>query len=89
MDITLSENYGELRVLSSESNKPLSGVYVKVYGESGNGKDFVKDGYTDLRGIFNYSSVSGKPIKQFKKLAILILSEKHGAAIQYTTPPAQ
>ena len=89
MDITISENYGELRVLSSDGKKPLSGVYVKVYGENGNGKDFVKDGYTDLRGIFNYTSVSGKPIKQYKNLAILTLSEKHGAAIQYTVPPAQ
>lgn len=89
MDITVSENYGELRVLSSDGKKPLSGVYVKVYGETNGGKDFVKDGYTDLRGIFNYSSVSGKPIKQFKKLALLTLSEKHGATIQYTTPPAQ
>lgn len=89
MDISISENYGELRVLSADGKKPLSGVYVKVYGETNNGKDFVKDGYTDLRGIFNYSSVSGKPIKQFKKLALLTISEKHGAAIQYTIPPAQ
>lgn len=88
MDISISENYGELRIISVDTKKPLSGIYVKVYGDTGSTKDFVKDGYTDLRGIFNYSAVSGKPINQFKNLAILTLSEKHGSAIHYTKPPA-
>lgn len=89
MDITISGNYGELRIVSADVKKPLSGIYVKVYGEKNGGSDFIKDGYSDLRGIFDYISVSGKPIKQYSKIAILIISEKHGAAIYYTTPPAQ
>ena len=39
---------------------PLAGAYVKVYAQDVSGREikFHKDGYTDLRGMFDYESVS-------------------------------
>ena len=52
-----------------------------------NGKEkFYRDGYTDIRGKFVYSSSSGgdKDVSQF---AILIQSEKYGSIIKEVNPP--
>jgi hypothetical protein len=87
LDITISENYGELRVLSKETKKAISAVYIKVYGKKETANEFIKDGYTDLRGVFNYSSVSGKQISQYSEIAILVLSDKFGASVHYVNPP--
>jgi len=87
LNILISENYGELRVLSKDTKKAMAEVYIKVYGKKNSSHEFVKDGYTDLRGVFNYSAVSGKQIKQFSELAILVLSPTDGASIHYVVPP--
>jgi hypothetical protein len=54
------QNFGQLAVTQSSTGKPLSKVYVKVYAkQSDGGVRFHKDGYTDLRGRFDYASLSG------------------------------
>ena len=58
MDVKLTENYGQVKVADAGA-KPLSKVYVKVYAKLADGTvKFHKDGYTDLRGRFDYASVS-------------------------------
>jgi hypothetical protein len=49
---------------------------------------FHKDGYTDLRGRFDYVSVSGVPAGN-QRYALLVLSETDGAAVLEVAPPAQ
>ena len=57
--LTLSENYGRLEVRDDTENKPVSKAYVKVYARLKNGTvRFFKDGYTDLRGRFDYASLN-------------------------------
>ena len=59
MDVRLMENYGQLRVTETAGGKGLPKVYVKVYARLADGQvKFYKDGYTDLRGRFDYASVS-------------------------------
>ena len=76
---------------------------------------FFKDGYTDLRGRFDYASLNGsdsgaptpapfeaapvngldyqmlKPaeLDNVEKLAILVLSDTHGATVKEVQPPAR
>lgn len=88
--VRLSENYGRLQVSHAETGKPLVKVYVKVYARTSDGKErFYKDGYTDLRGKFDYASLSGGTLGAVKKFSILVLSDKHGAVVREAAPPKQ
>ena len=82
------ENYGEVRVSLDKDSSPLAKVYVKVYARMKNGEvKFYKDGYTDLRGYFDYSSLSTNELDFVNKFSILILSEEHGAVVREANPP--
>jgi hypothetical protein len=91
MDVKLSENYGQLRVTDSAGGKPLSKVYVKVYAKLADGSvKFHKDGYTDLRGRFDYASVntpsasrsSGSPCRSSATTAAPSSARPHPAAVR-------
>jgi hypothetical protein len=70
--------------------RSLPKVYVKVYSRLGDGGvKFYKDGYTDHRGRFDYSSVSTPEKQPIARFAILVLSEEHGALIREARPPQQ
>ena len=57
--LLLAENYGRLEVRDAAEDRPLSKAYVKVYARLGDGTvRFFKDGYTDLRGKFDYASLN-------------------------------
>jgi hypothetical protein len=82
------EPYGELRIAHQGTRKPLARVYVKVYARLHSGEvRFYKDGYTDVRGGFDYASLSTDELGQVERFAILILSEEHGAVIREVGPP--
>ncbi len=90
LDVSLMENYGQLCVMHQESGRPLSTVYVKVYTRMANGGvKFYKDGYTDLRGRFDYASLSTAGLDEVARFSILIFSEKHGALVREAAPPKQ
>src|SRR5262249_30954626 len=55
MDVKLTEGYGQVKVADGAAGRPLSKVYVKVYAKLADGSvKFHKDGYTDIRGRFDY-----------------------------------
>jgi hypothetical protein len=59
LKLNVAENYGRLEVRDDTENKPVSKAYVKVYARLRNGTvRFYKDGYTDLRGRFDYASLN-------------------------------
>jgi hypothetical protein len=90
LSVQLSENYGQLTVAHEKSGKPLSKVYVKVYARMKNKQvQFYKDGYTDLRGRFDYTSLSTNELDNTERFSILILSDKHGAVVREASPPKQ
>jgi hypothetical protein len=83
-------NYGHIRVTHEDKGKPLAKVYVKVYCRLGNGQTrFYKDGYTDLRGRFDYVSLSTDELDDVREFSILVLSGEHGAVIKEAKPPKQ
>ncbi len=77
----VSERYGLLTVRHAGDNRPLPTTYVKVYALTGNGAKFYKDGYTDLRGKFDFASVSTSDISDVQKFSVLVMSEEHGATV--------
>lgn len=86
--LQLATGYGQLQASISGSTKPVIGAYVKVYARTGDGQvKFWKDGYTDLRGRFDYASVSGSPLGEVQRFALLVLDPEHGALIRESEPP--
>ncbi len=83
----LVENYG-LVYVASDAGKPLPKTYVKVFARMNSGAvRFYKDGYTDLRGCFDYASLSTGEIDQVERFSILIMSETAGAVVKEASPP--
>ncbi|MBT7302623.1 MAG: hypothetical protein HN849_24050, partial [Victivallales bacterium] len=90
MTVQMIEAYGQIKVTQAGGRKPLSTVYVKVYARQQGGKVvFFKDGYTDLRGRFDYASVSTGDVGQVERFAILVLSDTAGAVVREAKPPAR
>jgi hypothetical protein len=86
--VQVVEPYGQLRVAHRTTKKPLSKAYVKAYARGQDGTvRFFKDGYTDLRGRFDYSSLSTSDLDNVDRFALLVLSDDHGAVIQEAAPP--
>ncbi len=86
--VKVSETYGQVQVLSETTGKPLPTVYVKAYARMKDGTvRFYKDGYTDLRGRFDYASLNTNEIEDVDRLSLLILSSSAGAVIREAAPP--
>jgi hypothetical protein len=86
----LSHQYGQLRVQRASDRGALAATYVKVYARKRGGQvAFYKDGYTDLRGWFDYASLSTTELDAVERFAILVCSDHAGAAILEAGPPAR
>ncbi|HVH99677.1 MAG TPA: hypothetical protein VM869_13240, partial [Enhygromyxa sp.] len=86
--VRVIEQYGQLRVHERSSGRALARAYVKVYARKhGGGVDFYKDGYTDLRGAFDYASLSTNELDHVERFAILVMSDARGALIREAARP--
>ncbi len=86
--VQVIENYGQVKVTHQKTNQPAPKVYVKVYAQMADGQvKFYKDGYTDLRGRFDYASLSTNDLDVAVKFSVLILSEEFGAVVREALPP--
>jgi len=85
--VYIQEKYGELQCTDLHGGI-LSQVYVKVYARNNNGTvSFYKDGYTDIRGRFDYLSLNASKLENIKRFAFLVVSDTHGSAISECDPP--
>ena len=88
LDVNVSEDYGRIQVFHDSSGKPLPATYVKVYARMKDGKvQFYKDGYTDLRGKFDYSSLNTNEIEGVSEFAVLVSHDEHGSLVKEIKPP--
>ena len=84
---SLIESIGEIKVMTPEL-KPIPKVYVKCFCGTNSGHiKFYKDGFTDLRGKFDYISLNTDLINDVKKFSILIISKEYGSIIVSCNPP--
>ena len=83
--VDLADVYGRLQVrMITGDSKPLAKVYVKVYARNRDGTvRFYKDGYTDLRGKFDYASLNPGAHEGVEEFALLLISDEHGALVTY------
>lgn len=90
LDVQVVEAYGQVRVSRSGSGKPVPKAYVKVYARMKGGEvRFYKDGYTDLRGRFDYTALNTDDLDQVERFSILVLSEEDGGLVREAAPPKQ
>ena len=89
LKVSLSEAFGQLQVRHARDDRPLPRTYIKVFAEVAGKPVFYKDGYTDLRGKFDYASLSTDDLNGAIRFAILILSADHGAVVKEAQPPRQ
>ncbi|HUP81408.1 MAG TPA: hypothetical protein VM260_22850, partial [Pirellula sp.] len=83
-----SPNMGRLQVLTKHGLQPLEGAYVKVYSRDNVGTvKFYKDGYTDLRGQFDYTSLSTNELDTTQRFSLLVLHPEHGTSVRESEPP--
>ncbi len=69
-----------VQVLDTATRKPLPKTYIKVFAEMNSGEIvFHKDGYTDLRGKFDYLSHTGIDPSTVKRVAVLVSHPDKGA----------
>ncbi|MCA9182807.1 MAG: hypothetical protein KDA51_15205, partial [Planctomycetales bacterium] len=88
--VSLAEPAGRLQVLRQSGKLPVSAAYVKVFARHQDGSvRFFKDGYTDLNGNFDYTSLSTSDLDSARRLAILVLDEKLGAVVREANPPTR
>jgi len=88
MIVQIFENYGELKV-TDETEKVISKAYVKVFIRKKSGEiSFYKDGYTDIRGRFDYVSLNASELAKTEKFALFIMSDEHGSLIRECLPPS-
>jgi hypothetical protein len=89
--VRLAPQYGQVRVYQRSADKPLPITYIKVYARKRSGEvAFYKDGYTDVRGCFDYASLSTESADELdhvERFAMLIASPEHGALIREAAPP--
>ena len=50
---------------------------------------FYKDGYTDLRGKFEYASLNTDDLNQVQRFALLVIDPDAGAQIEEAQPPCK
>jgi hypothetical protein len=88
LKVQMIESYGQLVVTHAETGKPVPGAYIKVYAKLADGSvKFFKDGYTDLRGRFDYVSLNTNELDNTVRLAVLVLSDAFGAVVREAPPP--
>lgn len=87
LKISISESLGEVKITDKEG-KFLNKVYVKCFAQLKNGEiNFYKDGYTDLRGKFNYITLNTDSLGDIVKFSIFVMDDNLGSAIKECNPP--
>ncbi len=75
-------------VSRKDNGRPVKKAYVKVYAKTLSGKEeFYKDGYTDIRGVFDYASISTDQMQRTVKFALFVKTERFGSAVKYASVP--
>lgn len=86
--VRLIQSYGQVEVATAGTHVPLGRVYIKAYAKMQDGEvRFYKDGYTDLRGYFDYASLSTDDLLRVERFFLLISSPTHGSIVREVSPP--
>lgn len=94
--VQVVDAFGQVKVSAAKGEGaarvygPLPGAYVKCFAKLKTGVvDFYKDGYTDLRGRFDFASLSTDKLKSVERFAILVVGDEFGACVKEAAPPSK
>ena len=88
MNVQMIESYGQLKVSDAKTGKQVPRTYCKVYAKLKDGSTrFYKDGYTDLRGRFDYTSLSTNDLDNVQRFSVLVMNDDLGATVREAIPP--
>ena len=63
---------------------------MKCFAKAKGGKvSFYKDGYTDLRGRFDYATLNSSDISNIERFAIFVMSDELGSLTKEANPPSK
>ncbi len=83
----VNKGAGEIQVVERLSNQVQSRTYVKIYARLEDGSEiFYKDGYTDLRGKFDYNSHNNVDPQTVTKFAVFINHATLGTRLEMIDP---
>ena len=86
----MNKDFGIIKLIDLKLKKPVPKIYVKCFAEYTNGTiKFYKDGYTDLRGSFDYVSLNKDKVDDIKRFALIVVSNDYGYKILSTEPPVK
>merc|ERR1712048_122583 len=87
-DFEIQRSETEIRILRRNEGTPVVKAYVKIYAKTASCPEgeFYKDGYTDLRGRFDYYTVASNHVESVEKFAILVKTVSSGANVLYLQP---
>lgn len=90
LDVQTVPAMGQLQVRSRSDARVLPAAYVKVYALKDDGSiSFFKDGYTDIRGRFDYVTQSNFSLDDVVQLSVLVLSDEFGCEIRTVELPGR
>jgi hypothetical protein len=90
MDLQVATSMGHLQVRKVGTDQPLVATYVKVYVRRSDGQVvFWKDGYTDLRGKFDYVTQNVQPLDNIVEFAIILINDQEGCTTRTVKPPTR
>jgi len=86
IDVQVSQDIGEIRVISTEeksAGSPVAGAYCKVYSKNTDGSvQFYKDGYTDCRGRFDFRNISTSDQVKAERFSLLVTSKLGSSKVE-------
>jgi len=90
LSVLVASDAGYVKVFSKEK-RPLPQIYVKCFSQSSPSAAavFYKDGYTDMRGVFDYTSLNEDKLGSVDKLSLLISSPTLGAVTRVVPRPSK
>ena len=63
---------------------------MKAFAKGKDGKvSFYKDGYTDLRGRFDYATLNSSNISNIEKFGIFVMSDEFGSLVKEAKAPSK
>ncbi|CAG9311253.1 unnamed protein product [Blepharisma stoltei] len=89
LKINVIERYGIIKVMNGDLT-PRPSAYIKAFVQRKNGSvEFYKDGYTDIRGNFDYAALNTDQLSSVHKFALLVVDDELGSLIYEVNPPPQ
>ena len=88
--VTVAAPYGQVQVRRASTGSLLPAAYVKAHARMSGGRvQFYKDGYTDLRGRFDYATLSTDDLDRVERFALLVVHDEAGSTVVEADPPTR